>query len=99
MPNRNGFGEGRKNYANQPTRAEPSTSATGPFIEADDGALIVRMSPRHLKKLAREGKIPAHPSGEGQRRHWLFLASELHAWMLSKVNSTCDPGREPRRRQ
>jgi len=56
-----------------------------PFIEADDGALIVRMSPRHLKKLGREGKIPAHPRGEGQRRRWLFLASELHAWMRGKV--------------
>ena len=67
-----------------------------PFIEAHDGALIVRMSLRHLKKLAREGKIPAHPRGEGHRRRWLFLASELHNWMLSKTNSACDLGREPR---
>jgi hypothetical protein len=60
-----------------------------PFIEAEEAALILYLSPRHMKKLARAGKIPAHPRGEGQRRRWLFLPSELHAWVLDKVNSPC----------
>jgi hypothetical protein len=39
--------------------------------------------------------IPAHPRGDGQRRRWLFLLSELDAWMRSRVNSACDPCRVP----
>ncbi len=67
--------------------------ALEPFIEAEEGAPIVRLCPRHIKKLARENKIPAHPFGDGVRHRWRFLASELHAWMRAKVNSACDPGR------
>jgi hypothetical protein len=66
------------------------------FVEAEDAALFVRISPRHLKKLAREGRIPAHPRGDGQRRRWLFLLSELDEWMRRRVNSNSDPCREPR---
>jgi excisionase family DNA binding protein len=67
-----------------------------PFLEAEEAAPYLRMSPRHLKKLAREGKVPAHPRGDGQRRRWLFRLSELDVWMRSQVNSACDPCREPR---
>jgi len=28
------------------------------FVEAEDASPFVHMSPRHLKKLAREGKVP-----------------------------------------
>ena len=62
-----------------------------PFVEADEAAPFLRMSPDYLKKLARAGKIPAHPRGDGQRRRWLFLMSELAEWMRSQVNSACDP--------
>ena len=65
-----------------------------PFLEAEEGCQIVRLSPRHLKQLAREGKVPAHPRGNGPRKHWLFLASELYRWMAERVNSACDPGRD-----
>jgi hypothetical protein len=54
----------------------------------------LRISERHLKKMAREGRVPAHPRGDGQRRRWLFLLSELDTWMRSRVNSACDPCRE-----
>ena len=47
------------------------------YLEAEEAAPFVHMSPRHLKKLAREGKVPAHPRGDGQRRRWLFLLSAL----------------------
>ena len=63
------------------------------FVEAEDAAPFMHKSPRHLMQLAREGKVPAHPQGEGQRRRWLFLLSELDAWMRSHVNSACDPCR------
>ena len=51
-----------------------------PFLDADEAAPFVKMSPRHLLKLAREGKVPAHHKGQSQRRRWLFLASELDAY-------------------
>ena len=82
--------------------ALPGNSATEPrfapavleqYVEAEEGAPFVHMSPRHLKQLAREGKVPAHPRGDGQRRRWLFLLSELDAWMRGRVNSACDPCR------
>ena len=69
------------------------------FVEAEDAAPFVHISPRHLKKLAREGKVPAHPRGDGQRRRWLFLLSELDSWMRGRINSPCDPCRESRRIQ
>jgi hypothetical protein len=62
-----------------------------PFVEADEAAPFLRMSAEYLKKLARAGKIPAHPRGDGQRRRWLFLMYELAEWMRSRVNSACDP--------
>lgn len=67
-----------------------------PFVEAGEAAPFLRMSERHLKKLARQGIVPAHPRGDGQRRRWLFLLSELDAWMRGRVNSPCDPCRESR---
>ena len=63
------------------------------FVEAEEAGPFVHESPRHLKQLAREGKVPAHPKGDGQRRRWLFLLSELDAWMRGRVNSACDPCR------
>jgi len=70
--------------------------AVEPFLEAEEAAPFLKVSPRHLKKLACEGYVPAHPRGEGQRRRWLFLLSELDAWMRSKVNSSYGSFREAR---
>jgi hypothetical protein len=79
-------------------RVQLQPAALEPLLEAEEACQIPRMSARHLLKLAREGKIPAHPrpSATGQRRRWLFLASELYTHVLAKVNSAGDPGREPR---
>jgi hypothetical protein len=63
------------------------------YVEADQAAEFVHMATRSVKKLAREGKIPAHPRGDGQRRRWLFLLSELDAWLRSRVNCPSDPCR------
>lgn len=67
-----------------------------PFIEAAEAAPFLRILERHLKKLAREAKVPAHPRGDGQRRRWLFLLTELDAWMRGRVNSAFDLCRESR---
>ena len=60
------------------------------FVEADEAAAFLHMSPRTLKQLARQGRVPAHPRGDGQRRRWLFLLSELDLWLRSRVNSNSD---------
>ncbi len=62
-------------------------------VEADQAAAFLHMATRTVKKLARDGFVPAHPRGDGQRRRWLFLLSELDAWLRSRVNSACDPCR------
>jgi hypothetical protein len=67
-----------------------------PFVEAEEAAGFLRMSAEYLKKLARAGKVPAHPRGDGQRRRWFFLMSELAEWMRRQVNSACDPCSERR---
>ena len=74
----------------------PQSVVLESYVEADEAGAFLRMSARHVKKLAREGNLPAHPRGNGQRRRWLFLLTELDAWMRGRVNSVCDPCRAPR---
>jgi hypothetical protein len=60
------------------------------FVEADEAAAFLHMSPRSIKQLAREGRVPAHPRGDGQRKRWLFLLGELDQWLRGRVNSNSD---------
>ena len=41
-----------------------------------------------VTRWAREGYLPAHPLGEGKRKFWRFLESELSEWMRAKTNRT-----------
>jgi Helix-turn-helix domain len=58
-----------------------------PFVEAEEAALFLHCAPRTVKQMAREGKIPAHPFGDGPRKHWFFLISELAEFLRARVNS------------
>ena len=58
-----------------------------PYVSAQEAALFLSISPKTLTRLAREGLIPAHPLGDGVRRRWWFLKSELDTWMHARVNS------------
>jgi excisionase family DNA binding protein len=42
------------------------------------------LNSRTVTRWAREGYLPAFPVGEGKRRLWRFLESDLEAWMLSR---------------
>lgn len=55
-----------------------------PFVDADVAAAFLSITPRRLKILARAGKLPAHPLGDGQRRIWRFKLSEISA-ALSRI--------------
>jgi excisionase family DNA binding protein len=39
-----------------------------------------------VTRWARKGYLPAHPLGEGKRKFWRFLESELAAWLDARTN-------------
>lgn len=68
---------------NQPNRS----SRPEPYVDAKGGAAFLRIHPKTLMRLAREGIVPAYSFSDGVRHHWRFLLSELDTWMRSRVNS------------
>ena len=48
-----------------------------PFVDATKAAEFLNLRPRRLLQLAREGSLPAHPIGNGERRVWRFRLSEI----------------------
>jgi hypothetical protein len=49
------------------------------FVDADEAAQFLSLTRRRVLDLARAGKLPGHPIGEGARRVWRFRLSELAA--------------------
>ena len=64
-----------------------------PYVSTEEAANFLRLNPRTVQRCAREGTIPAHPLGNGTRKTWRFLLSELDEWMRSRLNSSCRPCR------
>ena len=58
-----------------------------PYIDPHEGARFLSISAKTLTRLARKGLIPAHSIGDGSRRRWRFLRSELDTWMHSQLHS------------
>jgi hypothetical protein len=63
------------------------------YVDAKEGAAFLRLHPKTLMRLAREGIVRAYSFSDGVRHHWRFLLSELDTWMRSKVNSNAHPVR------
>ncbi len=63
--------------------AEPAAPNTPyeRFVDSVQAANFIGISPRHLLSLARAGRFPAYPIGEGRKRVWRFRISELSAAM------------------
>jgi hypothetical protein len=59
------------------------------FVAAEAAAKFLQLTPRRVKELARQGVIPAHPIGEGARKVWRFLLSELYQYMLKRQITKC----------
>jgi excisionase family DNA binding protein len=57
------------------------------FVTPVEAADFLRCSPITVKRLARDGKIPAHPVTNGVRKRWRFLISELEVNMGKGVSS------------
>jgi hypothetical protein len=58
-----------------------------PFVTPVEAAAFLRCAPVTIKRLAREGKIPAHSVQNGIRKRWRFLISELAISMKKEVSS------------
>jgi len=49
------------------------------FVDADEAAKFLSLTRRRVLDLARAGKLPAYPIGDGLRRMRLFRLSEIAA--------------------
>ena len=54
-----------------------------PFVDGDEAAKFLSLPRRRVLDLARAGKLPAHPIGDGSRRVWRFRLSEIAAAITS----------------
>jgi excisionase family DNA binding protein len=50
-----------------------------PFVDSERAAEFMNLKPRYVLELARKGRLPAYPFGNGARHTWRFLLSELSA--------------------
>jgi excisionase family DNA binding protein len=66
---------------------------TEAFVTPEEAAAFLHYSPITVKRLAREGKIPAHSVTNGVRRRWRFLISELAATMQKPLSLNHHPRR------
>ena len=58
-----------------------------PYIDPQEAARFLSISPKTLTRLAREGVVPAHAIADRTRRRWRFLKSELDTWMHGRLHS------------
>ena len=75
----------QKNTPNWLPEKKPASELVEPepFVDARRAAEFLCLTPRRVLELARKGRIPAHPLGDGVRKVWRFRLSELAAAMGS----------------
>jgi excisionase family DNA binding protein len=55
------------------------------FLTPDEASQFLGgLNSRTVTRWAREGYLPAYPIGEGKRRLWRFLETDLEAWMIAR---------------
>jgi hypothetical protein len=57
------------------------------FVDADEAGKFLSLNRRRILELARAGKLPGHPLGEGAKRVWRFRLSEIAAAVSSTEKS------------
>jgi excisionase family DNA binding protein len=72
-----------------------------PFVTAQQIAEFLGMAPRTVNRMAKEGRIPAHPVSGTARRTWRFRLSEVEKHFApSSPNLKIEDGRpNPAERQ
>jgi excisionase family DNA binding protein len=68
-----------------PTQQANRTDEPERFVDSVVAAKFLSIQRRQLLQLAREGKIPAYPIGDGQRRLWRFRLSDLARAMEQRM--------------
>lgn len=58
-----------------------------PYVDATRAAEFLSVTRKMLLDLARNGRIPAYPIGDGPRKNWKFRISELDQWLQTEVRS------------
>lgn len=66
-----------------PSTSKPTTRPLTPSGAAEYLGLDVKT----ITRWARQGYLPAHPLGEGKRKFWRFLESELSSWLAARTNT------------
>ncbi len=54
------------------------------FVDADEAAKFLALTRRRVLDLARSGRLPGHPIGDGARRVWRFRLNEVAAAFVAK---------------
>lgn len=68
--------------------SERTRPAFEPLIGSLEAArLLGNMHVKTLQRYARHKRVPGYQIGG----HWYFRASELDAWLQSRINSNCQP--------
>jgi hypothetical protein len=65
-------------------KPKPSTDPER-FVDAIEAGRFLHLRPRRVLELARRGALPAYPIGDGVRRVWRFLLSELASAVRSRA--------------
>lgn len=47
------------------------------FVGPGEAGAFLGVHPKTVQRMARRGGLPAHPFGDGSRKRWRFLLSEL----------------------
>jgi len=76
----------REEEPQQENRSEPER-----FVDSVVAAKFLSIQRRQLLELARAGKIPAYPIGDGQRRLWRFRLSDLAKAMEQRMTQRKSP--------
>jgi excisionase family DNA binding protein len=71
----------------EPAIALAPATIPEPYINPQEAARFLSISPKTLTRLARECLVPAHAIGDRTRRRWRFLKSELDTWMHGRLHS------------
>ena len=76
----------REQEPQQENRSEPER-----FVDSVVAAKFLSIQRRQLLELARAGKIPAYPIGDGKRRLWRFRLSDLAKAMEQRMTQRKSP--------
>jgi len=65
---------------------QPPPNPGVPPLTPGAAAAYLGLDVKTITRWARQGYLPAHPLGEGKRKFWRFLESELSEWLAAKTN-------------